>query len=73
MRIFVRKINDALDRIEIKEKISNWNKLFEKEICSDLSTAFWNHKQHIGYLSYVVNFDEKNFSQTLVQYKWTSN
>ncbi|MBN8110563.1 hypothetical protein, partial [Vibrio vulnificus] len=41
-------------------KISDFQKLFEKEICSDLPNAFWNRKNHLVDLPYESDFDERN-------------
>ena len=57
--VLLQKTSETLNSKEIKEKISNLNKLFEKEFCSDLPTAFWNRKQHIVDLPYDENFLEK--------------
>lgn len=52
-------IEEMFQKPFMKEKISQINQDFNKEICSDLLNAFWNRKKHIVSLPYKKDFDER--------------
>ena len=55
----LQRIENQLRNQFIQTRISDFQKLIEKEICADLPTAFWNRKQHLVDLPYQNSFDEK--------------
>ena len=56
---FERLKQQLLDPV-FKIKIHNLQKKIQSQICADISTAFWNRKQHIITLPYEKDFNEKN-------------
>lgn len=57
--IQIMNIEEILQKPFTKEKISQINQDFNKEICSDLPNAFWDRKKHIVSSPYEKGFDER--------------
>ena len=55
----LQKIENNLQDVSIKTKISNLQHLFEKDLCADIPNAFWERKQHLVNLPYEPDFSEK--------------
>ena len=47
----------------MKELIIQTHNKFKLTICSSMSNAFWNRKQHIVTLPYEEDFNEKNIQE----------
>ncbi|KAG8634083.1 hypothetical protein MANES_17G011850v8 [Manihot esculenta] len=54
------KIEEQLEKPNIQQKIKEIQEQFERDLCSDLPTAFWARKQHIVTLPYESDFKEQN-------------
>jgi len=53
------RIEEQLQNPTIQKKILDLEQLIKNKICSDLTNAFWERKQHIITLPYEKDFNEK--------------
>jgi len=56
------RIEEQLKNPSIQLKISDFEQLLKKRICSDLPNAFWERKKHIIFLLYELSFNEKDIA-----------
>ncbi|KAG8634081.1 hypothetical protein MANES_17G011766v8, partial [Manihot esculenta] len=54
------KIEEQLEKPNIQQQIKEIQEQFERDLCSDLPTAFWNRKQHIVTLPCEPDFKEQD-------------
>ncbi|XP_043812190.1 uncharacterized protein LOC110608268 isoform X1 [Manihot esculenta] len=54
------KIEEQLEKPIIQQQLKEIQEKFEKDLCSELPTAFWDRKQHIVTLPYEPSFNEQN-------------
>ena len=57
--IHYKRIEEQIASNTIKNKIISFQNKLEKEVCSNLPSAFWHRKQHMVTLPYIKNFNEK--------------
>ena len=60
--IRIMGIEETLQSPKLKEKISQIQENFNKEICSDIPNAFWDRKKYIVSLPYEKDFNERKNS-----------
>ena len=57
--IQIMDISQKINNPSLKMKIQDLERSLQKDICSDISTAFWERKHHIVSLPYKEGFDER--------------
>ena len=56
------RISKQIKEKSFQEKIREFQKKIEEQVCSTIPTAFWYKKKHEVSLPYVKDFDERKFS-----------
>jgi hypothetical protein len=58
-KYLLRRIEEELKKPILQQKIHNFQKQIESEVCANIPNACWHRKNHVVQLSYESNFNEK--------------